>query len=272
MWWSRYIALGALAATLLASSVAHAKAWTQPEGDGYGKLAIRGIVGDQAFTADGDLEPSRSFVDLSLRHYVEYGLAEQWTILTHGSPIGFAGYGDESTAYTGPLFVGVRRGLLDGPFKLAVEAHYGYTPPLGEENLAAEDAAFRYIPTVETHAAGGELQAGYGFDWGWAVASAGLRWYSRDAIDPAVMGFAQVGFHATDTIQLDAHAALYEPLGDVEETNVSGAGQTRYIGAGLGASWWLLDDVGVALGLEGAPYAESNAGAASITLGAEWRM
>lgn len=269
---SRYITLGVFAVILLGSSVANAKAWTQPEGDGYAKLSVRGIVGSDAFTAEGDLEPSRSFADLSLRHYVEFGLTDEWTVLTHGSPVGFADYGDESTAYTGPLFAGVRRGLFDGPFKLAVEAHYGYTPPLGEENLAAGDAEFLYIPTVETHAAGGELQAGYGFDWGWAVASTGLRWHSNDVIDSAVIAFAQVGMNATDTIKLDVHAALYEPLGDVAVTNVSGAGQTRYLGAGLGASWWLLDDVGLALGLEGAPYAESNAGAASITLGVEWRM
>lgn len=261
-----------LAPLLLAPDVAQAKAWTQPEGDGYAKVWLRGIFGGDAFLADGEIAESGGYADVSLRHYVEYGLTDKWTLLTYGAPAGFASYGDESSAYVGPLAVGLRRGLTDGPFQVAAEAHYGYAPPVGDDDLAPAGSALRYFPTVDTHFAVGELQAGYGFDWGWTVVSAGVQWNSNDDVDTAVIGLAQLGVKLSRTVYLDVHLVPYEPLGDVEETNVAGTGQTRYLGFGIGASWWVTDSVGLSASFDGAAYAESNAATPSFSVGVEGRF
>jgi hypothetical protein len=252
--------------------LAHAKAWTQPAGDGYAKVWLRGLVGESAFLADGSVEPAQSYRDLSLRHYVEYGLAERWTVMSFGTPVGWASYEEATTTYVGPMGLGLRRGLLDGPVQLAVEAHYGYAPDVGETNLGASDTAVVYVPTVATHFAGGELQAGYGGAWGWTTASAGARWHSRDGLDPTIMASAQVGYWVVDGLAVSAQLGLYEPLGDVEVTNVAGTGQTRYLGFELGASWWITDHLGVAANLGGAAYAASNAAAPSLSLGVETKF
>lgn len=266
------LTLTALTICLISPSAADAKAWTQPEGDGYAKLWLRGIFGGNAYTADGDIEESESYQDVSLRHYVEYGLTDKWTLLTYGAPAGWASYDDNSTGYVGPLAVGIRRGLLDGPFQIAAEAHYGWAPPVGDDNLAATDSALTYRPTVDTHFAVGELQVGYGFGWGWMVASMGAQWNSAEEIDTAIVGFGQLGIKLTKTVYLETHLGLYEPLGDVEVTNVSGAGQTRYTGFGLGVSWWVTESVGLSANFDGAVYAESNAATPALGAGVEGRF
>ena len=225
-------------ALMLWPAQAMAKAWTPEKGAGYAKVWMRTLVGDMAFAAGGTIEPAESYQDLSARHYVEVGLTDQWSAVTFGTPIGWAAYASESEVYVGPIAVGVRRGLLDGPLQLALEAHYGYAPPVGERDLAGGAANGAYVPTVSTHFADGEVQAGYGFDWGWTVASAGLRWHSRQELDPVITGFGQVGIHAGWDVSLDLHFSLYQPLGDVDTTNIAGTGQTQYLGVGLGVSWW----------------------------------
>jgi hypothetical protein len=266
------IAISLLSPALLGPSTAHAKAWTQPEGDGYAKVWARGIFGGDAFAADGSIEPSKTYQDVSLRHYVEYGLTDDWTLLSYGAPAGFAAYGDNSTGYVGPLALGIRRGFIDGPVQLAAEVHYGYAPPVGDDDLAAQDAALSYRPAVDTHLGVGELQVGYGLGWGWMVASVGFQWNSADEIDSAVTGFAQLGAQLAEAWTAETHLALYEPLGDVEVTNVSGVGQTRYLGFGLGLSWWMTESLGLSVGLGGAVATKSNASTPSLTTGVEGRF
>jgi hypothetical protein len=266
------VILAALALVLLIPATADAKAWTQPEGDTYAKVWLRGIFGSDAFLADGTIADSESYQDVSLRHYVEYGLTDDWTLLTYGAPAGLASYGNNSSAYVGPLALGVRRGFIDGPVQLAAEAHYGYAPRAGDKDLAPQGALESYRPAVETHFGVGELQVGYGLGWGWMVASAGFQWNSAEEVDSAVIGFSQLGVKLTETWIVEAHSSIYEPLGDVEETNVSGVGQTRYLGFGVGVSWWVTEAFGLNAGIDGAVYAESNAAAPSFSLGMEGKF
>ncbi len=265
-------ALAILAVSLLYPATAHAMAWTQPAGKGYAKMWLRGIFGNHAFKADGSIVPVAGYQDVSVRYYVELGLTDKLTAVTWGTPAGWSRYDHTNLGYVGPLAVGLRRGFFDGRFRMAVEAQYGYTPDIGEENIAKLGTGVSYLPQVRTQFAVGELQAGYSFDWGWAVASGGLRWNSRVGVDSVAQGFVQVGWQLTETVSANVHAVAYEPFGPVEDTNVAGTGQTRYVGVGLAASWWVSPGWGLSAGVEGAPYAQSNAATPSFTLGVESRF
>ncbi|MEZ4470369.1 MAG: hypothetical protein R3F60_06125 [bacterium] len=107
--------------------------------------------------------------------------------------------------------------------------------------------------------------------FGWLAVSGGVRVSGRTGIDPAIVGSAQVGWQATDAVQLDFHLNLHEPMGEVEVTNVTGAGQTRYLGFGVGVSWWFSPVWALASGFEGVAYARSNAATPTVTLGIEHR-
>lgn len=259
----------ALALSVMVPASAHAKAWTPSEGDGYAKVWLRGLFGNSAFFADGSVKPVESFQDVSLRHYIEYGLTNDWTLLSHGAPAGFASYDANSTAYVGPIAVGVRRGFRAGPVQLGAEFQYGFAPPLGNTDLAAAGSPVSYRPAVQNHFGVGELQAGYDLGWGWMVGSAGFQFNSADTVDPAITGFAQLGVKLTDAWLVDAHAGVYQPVEEVTVTNVSGVGQTRYIGFGLGVSWWMSESIGLSAGVDGAAATQSNASTPSFTTGVQ---
>ncbi len=262
-----------LCAGLLWASVAQAGAWTQEEGNGYAKVWGRALLGSAAYFADGEVRDlDDSFTDLTLNLYGEYGVADGWTLLAAGAPLGFASSAGESTLYSEGGVLGVRRRILGGSVPLAFEARYGYRPGVGEKVLVAgqvEGNPYAYIPTVESHTADGELQIGMGTSWGWVTGSFGARFYSRERIDPTLLGNFQIGTRVGSSVVLDFHVFMHEPLGDVEVTEITGAGQTRYLGLGFGGSWWFVEDWGVNLGLDGVVYAASNAATPSIMLGLE---
>ncbi len=264
------------AAALVAGAAdAHAGGWTQPTGALYLKLWERSLFGDRAYLADGSsAEVPETFVDQALNLYLEYGLTDALTLVAFGSPVGYAAYGDESAVYVGPLAAGLRYGLPLGRARVAVEAHYGYAPDVGTDSLGGgvvDGEPFAYVPTVETHRVEGELQLGVPLSFGWTTASAGYRWLSHDDLDPVLYGFAQLGWQASAAWVLDLHFNLHEPSGvDIEATNVAGAGQTRYLGFGVGASWWFAQRWALALGFEGVAYAQSNAATPTLTVGVEY--
>lgn len=262
-------------ALLLGAVDARAAGWTQPTGGLYLKLWERSLVGGTAYLADGSTdEVSETFVDQALNLYLEYGLTDALTLVAFGSPVGYAAYGDESAIYVGPLAAGLRYGLPLGAARLAIEAHYGYAPDVGTDSLGGgvvDGEAYVYVPAVETHRVEGELQLGVPLSFGWTAASAGYRWLSHDDLDPVIYGFAQLGWHASDAWVLDLHLNLHEPSGvDLEVANVAGAGQTRYLGFGVGASWWWAQAWALALGFEGVAYAQSNAATPTLTVGVEY--
>ena len=53
--------------------------------------------------------------------------------------------------------------------------------------------------------------------------------------------------------------------------NISGADQTRYIGAGVGLAMWPWERVGFSATFSGAPYALNNAGAPVLGFGVQFQ-
>ncbi len=257
----------------LVSSVAWAGGWTQEEGAYYAKVWGRALVGENGYFADRESRTlADPFTDLSLGVYGEYGLTPGWTLLATGAPVGYASAGEGSALYVGPLVGGVRRAILTGDVRLAVEGRYGFAPGVGDKVVGqgvVEGQPYVYRPALLNHQGELELQVGWGWGGGWLSGSAGAQASSAEGVDPAVIGSFQVGVKAWDAFVFDMQLWLREPLGDVTDTNVAGVGQTRYLGVGLGASWWFSQSWGLRLGLEGVFYAASNAAAAPLTLAIE---
>lgn len=265
-------------AVLAAPFTARAGGWTQPAGAHYAKVWGRALLGDRAFFPDGEVRDlDGSFSDFVVQAYGEYGLTDRVTLVANLAPIGRAEFDGNSTAYVGPFEVGARYGLLrdglwpGGP-RIAFEARAGGTGLVGDEVLARgeiEGHAFEYQPVVSTWRATGELQLGVPLPFGWLAANAGGRFYGSDVLDPVVIGSLQLGFGG-GTFVPDIHVNLAEPLGDPDD-NVAGSGQTRYLGVGVGLTWWLGERWGFNGGLEGVAYAETNLAAPTLTIGFEHR-
>lgn len=260
---------------ILAPAVVQAGGWTQPAGSAYAKLWYRGIMGSGVFdTEGGTFEAPERYADHGVNLYAEVGLIDWLTLVVHTNPFGSASYGDESTTYVGRTNAGLRAGTGFGDTKLAIEVQYGFAPETGEEVIGTgvvDNKAFVYLPTVGTQSYSGELQVGHPLSFGWLSASAGVRGFSEDGLDPAIIGFGQIGWNVNRSMVLDFHLNLHEVLGDVDVINIAGAGQTRYLGFGLGYSWWFADSLGLNLGFEGVAYAASNAATPSLLFGLEYR-
>ena len=265
----------ALCLLALSPSLALAAAWTQPAGGAYAKLSYRGLFGSGMFDLDGEIvELPDSFTDHAVNLYAELGLLDDLTLIVLSNPFGMASSGDESTTYVGRSAIGLRAGRAFGTTRLAIEARYGFAPDIGETSVATgvvDGKPYTYVPTVQTQSYTGEVQVGQPLSFGWLAASVGIEGYSRAGLDPAVIGFGQLGWSMNDTMTLDLHLNLHEVLGDVTAINVAGAGQTRYLGLGLGYSWWFAKSFALSATFEGVAYAESNAGAPSLNLGVEYR-
>lgn len=259
----------------LCPSVALAAGWTQPAGNAYAKLSYRGLLGSGAFDADGGtFELPDPYADHAVNLYAELGLRDDLTLIVLSNPFGIASSGDESTTYVGRSAIGLRAGGAFGSTRLAIEARYGFAPDIGETSVATGEVdgkAYTYVPTVQTQSYTGEVQVGQPLSWGWLAASVGIRGFSRAGLDPAVVGFGQLGWNMNDTMTLDLHLNLHEVLGDVEAINVAGAGQTRYLGVGFGYSWWFAQAFALNATFEGVAYAASNAATPSLNLGFEYR-
>lgn len=246
--------------------------WTQQENAYYAKVWTRALVGSQGFFQDGETRSVSDFTDVNVSGYLEYGLTSRWTLVGFATPFGYADV-DSSTGYIGPLGVGARLGLLTGDLKLALEARYAYRPNVGTDVVGqgvSEGQPWFYQPTVETHQVDGEVQLGYGLPFGWVRLTGGIRGFSRNFLDPAVIASAQLGYSSGDFVA-DVHFNLFEQLGDVELTNVSGAGETRYLGIGLTFAYWFSKQWGVGLTPEGVLYARGNAATPSLMLSLEHR-
>lgn len=282
-----FLALTGLCALI---SSAQAGGWTQPEGEGYAKLGMRGLTGSRGFLPDGSVTGlDGTFTDLRTEIYAEYGLSDRLTLVTLLAPVGLAsfsgdadnaaGTGDESTTYVGPLLVGARYGLkTDGALRLAIEGHVGGTPGVGDDSVglgSSDDGdPYSYTPAVAAMQGDLELQAGLGLSGGyWLSAGVGMRaWAADDAErDPAVTGSFQVGW-ASGTIVVDLHMNLLQPLGDVEAFEVAGTAQTAYLGIGPGFSWWFNPAWAMHVGLDSVLFAEANAAAAPVVLAVEHRI
>lgn len=258
--------------TLLVSLPALAGAWTQPQGGAYVRAGYRAWRGDQAFTATGDFAPVGSFTDHALQYYAEVGLAPNWTLIARGAPIGYAKLPEGGGFYSAAERVGVRRQLVDRDLKLAAELYVGGTPPLGDRDMA-EGAAHGlvYQPSVPTALAAGELWLGRGFTHTWLTGGLGFYAQSSAALHNAASASVQFGWKAPHGLVLDLHLSGYSALAPIETTNFAGAGDTRYVGAGLGIAWWPTESLGISTGFEAAPYALSNAGALTLPLFVEWK-
>lgn len=266
------VAAMAVLATTLITNDAEAGAWSQPKGQCYAKLWTVALVGSAGFDTEGGTFDTDSYVDVSLNHYVECGVADQWTFIATGRGLGWASYDGLSTMYSGRNSFAMRRGFLNGPLRLAVEVEYGYQGLVGTEDLARRsDVEWQYAAAVESHTGrvGGSI--GYGTSWGWLTADLGLRGFTNASLSPALVGMLQVGYKITNGLMVDLHLPYQLLFEDIETNNISGAGNTSYVGLGLGLSWWFKDSIGVSLGFDGVVFAQANAATPAIQLGIEWK-
>ncbi len=263
--------LTALSAVALSSSTAWAGAWSQPSGQCYAKVWERTLVGSNAFGVGEEpgfeTEPYQVF---SLGHYAECGVADGWTILTNGAPIGYADHADQNTLFSGLLAVGARRGFFDGPFRVGLELEYGYQGLAGDAELAPNQT-YSFRPVVASHTGRATASVGYGASNWWVTGDLGVRLFSNAELDTALVGTAQIGWKPLGALVLDLHLPYNITLAPLIANNVSGAGNTDYVGLGLGASWWFTPRFGVNLGFDAVVFAEANAATPSITAGVEWR-
>lgn len=243
-------------------STAVAGGWTQPEGALYAKAGYRAVMGTGGFGAGGDVvELDESYLDQLVVVYGEYGLTDSWTLVVNAAPIGHARYGDQSTLYTGPDRVGVRRAITTGAMRTAVEVRYGFTPGLGAVNLAGGDVDF--TPGVPGHVVEGEVQLGYGWGPNWVTASVGGRGHT--ALSPAMLAGLQVG-RQWEHLVLDLHLPATLVLGELNGWNYMGTGDTNYVGMGVGIGWWFNDTIGLSTAFEAVAFAEANRAAPTIPL------
>ncbi|MFO0625822.1 MAG: hypothetical protein U0325_09425 [Polyangiales bacterium] len=263
-------------ALLLGGAEARAWGWTQPRGAHYLRVWARGLVGARGYLADGQIEPlGTSFVDVALHGYLEYGLTDDWTFVAQGRPVGWAQVGGDATGYTGELQVGLRRALLRGGWNVAAEVRYGLTPPWGDRALGAgvvRGAAWVYRPTVETQAFVGELQFGHGLGrLGWITSYVGVRSPTRPGLEASVHAGVQGGVRFGFGLMLAASVLTNVPLHGFTDSNVSGAGNTRYVGWALDVAYAITPRWSLSVGVGGALLAASNAGALPVLVGFEHR-
>lgn len=240
-------------------STAWAAGWTQPVGGWYGKLGARGVYGQHGFDVDGSVvEGIGRYADTALQAYGEVGVAEGWTAVLSSAPLGHARFEGEDTLYVGPTRLGVRRRLGEGVVATAVEARFGFAPPVGAVDLDPSEAV--YQPTYASWGGDLELQAGWGWGAGWLSAAAGYRYEA--SLSDVVIGMVQLG-RQWERLVLGVHVPVHLPLAPAAVPNWAGAGDSTYVGLGLGLGWW-LGRYGVGAGLDTGPVARSNAAAPSF--------
>lgn len=271
---SRIVCGLAVVSALVAPAVAEAGAWTRPEGTGYLKIWNRTLVGTGVFTSAGDIEDlPTTYQDHQLNLYGEWGLTDDWTVVADATALGVALYDGASQVYTGGAAAGLRYRLSAGPVVAAVQARFGARPgraaPLGTGVVAGEPVELR--PVVGTFHGGGQASVGYGWTWGWVTGGLGARFFTSEVLQPALTGSLQLGLQPFELLTLDVHLNWFHATGELEPTNALGAGQTRYLGWGVGATLWVVPRVGIHVGFDGVAYAAANAATPSLLLGVELR-
>lgn len=273
---------------VLAPSTVWAAGWLQPGGRCYGKLWNRSMFGSRVYAAGGlrEFADVPSYQDHQVNLYAECGVHPWVTVTFSAVPAGYAKSGDKSTFYMGPFVAGARVGILrSGSLRLAAAARYGYAPPVGDEPLTDTTIELQdgrqvraiYQPALENHRFVLAIELGKGFRLGsvpsFVSASLGVRFNTASSMDHAIIGSVQWGVTLWRKLVLDMHTNLYEPFfQEVPLTNTSGVGQTRYLGLGLGASFWFIDPLAVFITADGVIYAESNAATPALMAGLETRF
>lgn len=266
------------------STTALAGGWTQPDGGHYLKVWSRALVGGAGFFEDGavvPLSPETTYRDVNLNLYGEYGITDDWTVTVSAAPVGYAALSAEgdlglglvapsgSNLYSGLMLVGARRALLTEAVRLAVEGRAGGTLPqdtaLGG-GIIDGDTVWFWRSAVPTAQAELELQAGYGWGRSWVTAAVGGRYQSAAELLPSMLGGVSVG-RSGERVSLSFGVSTVQPLGPVEDANISGAGQTRYIGVEPGVAVKLTERLSLVASVGGAPLAQANAATPAFNLG-----
>lgn len=236
-------------------------------------LSVRSIFGDHAFGAGGErIELPADFSDHQVQLYGAWALDDAWGVVLSLTPIGVATYDTTVSSYFGGGALGLEHRVRLGGFTLGLGAEAGGRPDadlLFEGQVAGTSVEMR--PVVGTAMGGAWVSGSRAWSWGWAALSGGARVFSHRDLEPVVHGMAQFGLHLGPSIDLDLHVPYWIALGSVATVNGFGAGQTRYLGLGLGAIWWLGGQVGATASVDIGPYARANAVSPSLRLGLAWR-
>ena len=253
---------------------AFAAGWTQPAGDFYLKVWDRTLIGTRAYTTGREtVELPATYQDHQINLYGEYGVTDRLTLTVSAIPFGFGAYDEEDRGYFGGVNLGVLYQLYRGSWVAAVGVDAGGRPssgdPLFQGTVEGEPVVIE--PVVGSASGAARLEAGYGLSFGWLSTHAGARFFTNPDLNPAVFGGAQLGWNLGLGFVLDLQVSGYYAFGDFRPINVLGAGQTRYVGFGLGASWWFVDRAAVTVGLGGVFLATANAATPSINFGFEFR-
>lgn len=261
------------ALAVLAPSTAFAGGWTQDDGAMYGKIWSRALFGSAAFDLDGNQLDTEKFSLVSLSAYGEYGLHRDLTLVGSMEPIGVAHYGDQTRAYAGRMLVGLRQRLVSDTLQLALEARLGGSPGWGgERDMAPTDADIEFRPTIRSYYAEWDLQLGVPIGGvGWVTAAVGPRWATSPDLSSALHSTLQIGFGPFSGFLFDLHVTHHHTFDPPTTVNAAGATDTRYVGAGVGMSWWIVDAFGINASADIAPYAASNTVAPALQLGVEFR-
>jgi hypothetical protein len=278
-------------ALTLIPATAMAAGWTQAEGEQYTKVWARTVSGDRTYGPDGKSAALEAdFFDLALNIYVERGLTDDFTLVASATPVGLARYrpkdfddrlvrdqGQISKTYLGPIGLGLRYALVgEGDVRLALEGRYSVAFPVAHDAIAPEGIETAYRPMVPAHRPELELQLGYAATENvWTSATAGvavpLATETGDDLVPYALLGAQIGWHGPFGLTPEFHVSSRILLDDARQLELSGQGDTRYLGMGLSLSWWFLPNWGVNLGADGASPVTNNLAAPYLNVGVEHR-
>lgn len=264
----------ALLLVVLVPATVEGAGFTQEPGRFYAKVWGRTLVGRGAYIEKRTIATlETSYQDYQVAVYLEAGLLPNITLTLQGVTFGVARFGDETRIYGGGPTAGLRLGLPDMPIPLAVEVQGGWRASSGDPLGAGvvEGRPYEIVPALQTGHGSVEAQAGIPFSWGWASASAGVRWFTAERLVPAVIGSAQIGWDTGIGLVVENHFSLYHSLGEDRVINVLGAANTRYLGVGFTLSWWFVERVAVTASVDGVLYAWANAATPSIVFGFEVR-
>ena len=277
----RLVAAFLFGLVLAHASPAQAVGWTQPKGEYYLKFWNRSLIGKQVFISERTTASlPESFQDHQLHFYGEYGLWDDLTLTFEGTPVGYARFGDESRFYSAGGSAGLRYRLINDAVIAAVEVKIGGRPRSGslaqgtvqvERDDRIDTELFDAAPSIGAGHGSLELQIAYGFPFFWMNASGGVRAFTNTQLNPALFLGGQIGWNSSFGLVLDLHANWFYSIGDIGPINVYGAAQTRYLGFGVGASYWFTDHVSVYAGFDSAFFATANAATPAFALGLEFK-
>lgn len=262
------------AAFALAVVICASNALAGPEpGRAYVKVWDRTIVGTNAFLSGRDtLSLPETYQDHQLNLYGALGLADGLALTLDAVPFGIAAYGAESRAYIGGFGGGLQADLWRGPIVFGVHIRVGGRPD--GPTIAAEvvdETSVVIEPVVGTFFGGAAGTLLWPARFGWVSARVGFEAYNARELEPVLFANAQVGLRTGSPVELSLQVQLWHAFDVPEPINVLGAGNTRYLGFDLDATWWFASGWGPFLGVGGVAYASHNAATPSLRLGVQFR-